>query len=295
MEILENQNADSLIPPRKTSLIELLVKTDPDHPVAKKYLEQKKIYEENLQKHIESIPKKEKPELPELRPISVESFYQVFKDAFKFFNGKEFDENANDGEGQKLAKTLCFFLLQRKRFFDSPLLNRKSIPSLDKGLMIIGSYGTGKTSIVQTFHKLLQHAHNNPIGILDVDGTNQFLGRYNLGFGYYTANEVVKNYESISNPEEKEIFWRQMSRGTKYFDDVMTENMASNYGKIEVFKDIFEMRYVANAKTIISLNYSGDTVESTLEEMITKYGPRVYDRIFEMFNIIELRGESLRK
>ena len=75
----------------------------------------------------------------------------------------------------------------------------------------------------------------------------------------------------------------------------MAEEKANNYGKIELFKQIFEKRYSNRTKTIISLNYVGDTVESTLEAFAERYGERNYDRIFEMYNIIELKGESLRK
>lgn len=295
MEIYEKRNADSLVPPRKTNLIELLCKTDPNHPIAQRYQEEEKKYQENIQKHLQSLPKKEPVELPELKPISTEDFYKVFKGAFSFFNGRNFEENANNGESQILAKTLCFYFLNKKKFLQSPLLNRKSVPSLEKGLMIVGSYGTGKTVIMKTFFEMMRYAASNPIGVLDVDGTNQFLARYKIGFGYETANDVVKSYESLSSPEEKELFWRKMSRGMKYFDDIMTENTASNYGKIEVFKDIFEMRYVTGAKTMISLNYAGESIDETLDSIATKYGERVYDRLFEMFNIVELKGKSLRK
>lgn len=295
MEISKKLNEDSLVPPRKTSLIELLLKTNPEHEIAKRYQEAEKRYQENMQKHLNSLPKKEPVILPELKPIDLESFYSLFLEAFKFFKGKEFDEAANDGESRILARTIAAYFLKRSKFLKSPLLNSKSEPNLNKGLMIIGGYGTGKTSIINTFHQMIQYSFSHPIGVKDVEGTDQFLGRYKLGFGFFTANEVVKSFESTSNPEEKEMFWKRMTTGMKYFDDVMTEQTASNYGKIEVFKDIFEMRYVTGAKTIISLNYAGNSVEETLDAVANKYGERVYDRMFEMFNIVELKGKSLRK
>ncbi|WP_234110157.1 hypothetical protein [Chryseobacterium sp. R2A-55] len=286
---------DNLTPPIKSHIVELLCKANPEHPIAKRYQEQEKRYQENLAKYQKSIPQKEPVVLPELRPIDFESFYGRFLEAFNFFNGKDFDESANNSEGRMLARTIAAYLLKKKGFFKYPILNQKSKPNIDKGLMIIGDYGTGKTSIIKTFHQMIRLANSKPLGVYDVDVTNQFLKRYKLGFGYHTTNEVVKAFESISNPEEKEIFWKRMSTGMKYFDDVMTENTASNYGKIEVFKDIFEMRYVTGAKTIISMNYSGSSVDDTLDAIGTKYGQRVYDRMFEMFNIIELKGKSLRK
>lgn len=296
MEVSKKQNVGSLIPPRKTAAIEALLKiNNVDHPIAKKYLEEFEAYQKNLENHMNQFPKKEEIIMPELQPIPVDNLYEVFKEGFKFFNGKPFDENSNNSEGRKLARTLCAYFLQKEGFYKSPLINNKSNPNLKKGLMIIGSYGTGKTSILKTFYQIFANANNHPITVIDKNGTAQFLGRYKLGFGYFTANEVVKKFEAILDPLEKELFWKKFSNGIKYFDDVMTENTASNYGKVEVFKDILEMRYSNSAKTLISLNYSGTTVNETLEALSTKYGERVYDRLFEMFNIIELKGESLRK
>ena len=289
------QDVGSLIPPRKSAAIDALLKVNNvDHHLAKKYLEEYAEYQKNLEAHLATLPKKEEIILPELKPINIESLYDLFKSAFELFQKKPFDETVNNSESKRLARTLCAYFIQKKAFFRSPLLNEKSIPDLQKGLMIVGGYGTGKTSILNTFHQMFKIAASMPIQVTDIDGTLQLLGRYKLGFGYFTANDIVKNFEAISDPQEKEIFWNRYSKGIKYFDDIMTESTASNYGKIEIFKDLFEMRYTNRAKTLISLNYAG-TLYETLDEISKKYGERVYDRLFEMFNIIELHGESLRK
>lgn len=296
MEVSKKQNADNFVPPRKTAAIEALLKVNKvDHPIAKQYLEEFEAYQKNIENHLSQFPKKEEIILPELQPVPVDNLYEVFKEGFKFFNGKPFDENSNNSEGRKLARTLCAYFLQKEGFYKSPLLNNISNPNLNKGLMIIGSYGTGKTSILKTFYQIFANANNHPITVIDKNGTSQFLGRYKLGFGYFTANDVVKQFEAIVDHPEKEAFWKRYSTGIKYFDDIMTENTASNYGKTEVFKDILEMRYSNSAKTLISLNYIGSSVSDTLDGMAVKYGERVYDRLVEMFNIIELKGESLRK
>jgi len=289
------QDVGSLIPPMRTRTIEALLKVNNvNHHIAKKYLEEYAEYEKNLDNHLSALPKKEEIILPELKPVNVESLYDVFKSAFKYFQRKDFDETANDSEARQLARTLCTYFSEKPAFLRSPLLNHKSEPSLQKGLMIIGGYGTGKTSILNTFHQMFKISQSMPMQVKDIEGTEQLLGRYKMGFGYFTANDLVKTFEAISDPQDKEIFWSRHSKGTKYFDDVMTEATASNYGKIEIFKDLFEMRYSTGAKTLISLNYAG-TLDETLDEISKKYGERVYDRIFEMFNIIELKGESLRK
>lgn len=295
MEISKKQNEDNSVPPRKSHLIQLLTKANPDHPIAVKYREQDQLYNEQHQKRIAERAKMEETVLPELNSIEFENFYENFKAAYEFFQRKIFDETANNFEARKFARTLCAYFLRKKGFLKSPLLNLKSAPDINKGLMIIGTYGTGKTTILNTFYKMFRYATTNPIEVRDVHGRIQLLGRYKYNFGYHTANDLVKTFEGISVPEEKELFWKRHSTGMKYFDDVMTENTASNYGKTEIFKDILEMRYISGAKTLISLNYAGSTVDETLEAISTKYGERVYDRLFEMFNIIELHGESLRK
>lgn len=295
MQTSKEQKEGKLIPPAKSSAIRMLQAIKPDHPIAKKYQEDYEEYQNNFQNHLSSLPKKEEIILPDLQPIPVDQLYAVFKEGFKFFNGKEFDENCNNGEGRKLARTLCAYFLEKEGFYKSPLINNISNPNLKKGLMIIGSYGTGKTSILKTFYQIFANANHHPITVVDKNDTVQLLGRYKLGFGYFTTNDVVKKFESIFEHAEKEAFWNRYKVGLKYFDDIMTENTASNYGKIEIFKDILEMRYTSGARTLISLNYSGTSVDDTLEALSNKYGERVYDRLFEMFNIIELKGESLRR
>lgn len=295
METSPKQDVGSLVPPRKSAAIDALLKVNQvDHPIAKKYLEEFEKYQNTLSDHMAALPKKEEIILPELKAINTESLYDLFKSAFELFQKKPFDETANDNEARRLVRTLCAYFLQKKSFFRSPLLNDKSIPDLNKGLMIVGGYGTGKTSILNTFHQMFKTAASMPIQVLDIDGTQQLLGRYKMGFGYFTANDLVKTFEAISDPLEKEMFWSRFSKGTKYFDDIMTESTASNFGKVEIFKDLFEMRYTNGAKTIISLNYAG-SLDETLDAVSEKYGERVYDRLFEMFNILELQGESLRK
>ena len=287
----------NLTPPRKSATIDALLKVNNiEHPIAKKYLEEYDKYLKQMKEHFEKFPKKEAIILPDLKPIDVESLYDVFKSAFQFFNDKPFNENANNSEGRKLARTLIAYFLNKKNFLKSPIIYSKlNEPSLEKGLLIIGGFGCGKTSIIKTFHQMFQYAVSNPIIVKDIEGTDQFLGRYKLGFPFYTTNDVVDAYEKISEKEEKDIFWKRHNFGFKYYDDLMTERTASNYGKVEIFKDILEKRYSNNAKTMASMNYSGNSVEETLDAISDKYGERVYDRIFEMFNIIDLHGKSLRK
>ena len=144
--------------------------------------------------------------------------------------------------------------------------------------MVIGTYGNGKTSIFKAFETALRST--------------------NIRFKGFTANEVVNKFEACKNPLDKEEFYKIMNYGTRYFDDVKTERTANNYGKAELMKDILEARYINKARTYITCNFKegadGD-VELALLEFRDKYGNRVYDRLFEMFNIVVFKGESFRK
>lgn len=294
-EASKEQSADKLAPPRRSATIHALLKLNKiEHPIAKKFLDEYAKYQEHHDQIIRALPTKQVHVLPELKPIDLESFYDLFRSAFKFFQKKDFDESANNYEARKLARTLCAYFGQRKSFLRSPLLTVKSIPSLDKGIMMVGGYGIGKTAIMNTFHMMFKTAATYPVEVRDISGTIQIFGRYKMAFGYHTANDLVKTYESLASPDEKKFFWDRLTNGTKYFDDIMTESTASNFGKVEIFKDIFEMRYTNSAKTLISLNYAG-SLDDTLDAFSDKYGERLYDRTFEMFNIIELKGESLRE
>jgi len=293
--------------PRKSILLEALLKAgEMDSPIVQKYLQQYEEYQKNYIEHLNSLPKKEIEILPDLQPIDPESLYELFLQVFPIVNGKAFEESHNNYGSRRLARTLLAYFTESKGFYKSPLLGeeeyRKSIPNLKKGLAIFGDFGVGKSAIVETFYHIFKTADNNRIMVKDKFGTEQILGRYKLSFGLNTSNSVVQEYEAINRCDKESdkeyklhLFAKKHHYGYRYYDDIMSERTASYYGKTELFKEIFEERYSNKAKTMISLNYHDNSLEKTLEMYAQKYGERLYDRFFEMFNIIELKGDSLRK
>lgn len=306
MEV-HKQEEGKYLPPRKSAAIDAMLKINPDHPIAKKYLEDFEKYGKAFTEFVNENKPKEELVKPELKPIDPKYMYEVFKENYKFISVREFDESQNDFESAKLAWTLGAYFIGNKSFYKSPLLCKnsdgtfKSQPDLNKGLMIIGSYGIGKTSIIETFHNIFKYARDNAFRIKNKAGEFEQLKWYEIYFSFCTTNDVVSEFEGIKRNEHSDEdyvwnqFWKKHSKGFRYYDDVMTEKVASNFGKVELFKQIFEKRYSNRAKTIISLNYEGDSIDSTLEAFAKRYGERNYDRLFEMYNIIELKGESLRK
>jgi len=306
MEV-HKQEEGKYLPPRKSAAIDAMLKINPDHPIAKKYLEDFEKYGKAFTEFVNENKPKEEFVKPDLKPIDPEYFYGAFVENYKFVAVKEFDESLNNFESRKLARTLVSYFIGNKSFYKSPLLCKnhdgtfKSSPDLNKGLMIIGSYGIGKTSIIETFHNIFKYARDNAFRIRNKAGEFEQLRWYEIYFSFCTTNDVVSEFEGIKRSEHSDEdyvwdqFWKKHSKGFRYYDDVMTEKVASNFGKVELFKQIFEKRYSNRAKTIISLNYEGDSIDSTLEAFAKRYGERNYDRLFEMYNIIELKGESLRK
>ena len=112
-------------------------------------------------------------------------------------------------------------------------------------------------------------------------------------------------FEKSSSEIQRDEFEKIMWRGSRYFDDLKTERIASNFGKVNIFKEILEERYnrmntnsTSINKTFITCNFKEgfeNDIEAAIDEFGEKYGGRVYDRIFEMFNILEFKGLSFRK
>lgn len=274
-----------------------------DHPLVKDYLEKLKKYQEDFQEMIGTLPKKDKIRLPELKPIKSKSLYSLFKERYLEIHKVAFDEKVNNGEPKEFVYTLILYFIGNYKFLQSPLLNNKSEPKMHKGLLMVGGMGVGKSSVMKTFHSIFFEAQTNPIMVEDISGTMQYLGRYEIRFSFHTANNVWNQYKKIAMHDRKsdeeysfDLFWKTHSKGKAYYDDLMTEETMRVYGEtIEIFKKILEERYDNKALTMISLNYTGETLDDTLEDFSKKYGERLYDRIFERYNIIELKGETLRK
>jgi DNA replication protein DnaC len=152
---------------------------------------------------------------------------------------------------------LCFFFSSDHRF------ELELGYSFNKGIMVQGPSGLGKTSAIEAI------AHNpvQPVAIYSMIDI---------------ANKVRKDGEC--NIDTKSII---------LLDDVGSEEeQVNHYGtKINWFKDFIESYYLGHnnfSKLLITTNCSGDELER-------KYGYRVRSRIREMFNTILIEGNDKRK
>ena len=275
--------------------------TDTEKRQIKKYESDRGLSKEQkakVAKYFESIQDK-KTELPEYAEASISSLYFQFKHFYKLENNKKFEPEANNGEAKVLAVTLLYYFFKSQSFYKSPLLNQTiSKPDLKKGLLVVGGTGCGKTSTFKAIHSMLFTGCTTPVKFIhDINGALQPITRYKPLFGLSTCNDVVSEYEGLNTAEEKTNFWKKYTKGTRYFDDLTTEREASNYGKVNLFQEMFEKRSIDLPKTIATMNYhdQSGSLKKTLDYLGENYGFRVHDRLFQMFNIIELKGTSLRK
>ena len=184
-----------------------------------------------------------------------------------------------------------YFELKRKRFevdeYNSFLLNLickyfsqdstfESVhkADLNKGVFIYGSTGTGKTSIFNIIQNISKKYRLKA-----------------LWFPIISTSDVVHKFNT---DKFKDHVINRYSNGIYMFDDLGAEGEANNlfvFGKEDIFIKILEARYNAfitkGTKTHITSNLN-------IAEISKRYGKRVEDRFYEMFNFIELNGESRR-
>lgn len=177
------------------------------------------------------------------------------------------------------------YFAQDPDFFNSPNLikrvgNSELKPNFNKGLLIIGNYGNGKTTVMRALSKMFDHF------------------QMPMRFRSVNAHEIVTQYETLSSPGDKDLFFERYKCAGLHIDDVKKEEKASNYGKVEIIRSILEKRYDSNSKTFLTCNYregdSNENVADGLLEFGERYGEHIYDRLFEMFNIIQFTGQSFR-
>lgn len=211
-----------------------------------------------------------------LNEFTKQELWKAFLKTFKEMYNKEFHEDKNVLNN---LKPLFFYFLKDEKFFECENLRADiSAPSFEKGFMIIGGYGLGKTDYMKVFQNIFK---NYP----------------NLRLKIYTSKELVHKYEICQTPLDKQSFIKDAERKLMFIDDISSERIASNYGHMDVIEEVLINRYDKNLITFVSCNYTtnDNCAKQTLQDLGLRYGGRMYDRFHEMFNIIEFKGSSFRR
>lgn len=203
---------------------------------------------------------------------------ELWKEFLKVFRQLYQKEFVQDEYTLSNLKVIFYYFLKDKKFYDCVNLREDIIvPNLSKGLLIIGGFGLGKTDYLKVFEKVFKNFSD-------------------YRFKFYSSKELVTKYELCQTPFDKEYFFKDISRKKMFIDDIGSERIASNYGKFDVIEEVLSHRYDHKLITFASCNYADKSqcVKSTIDELGVKYGSRIYDRLFESFNVIEFTGKSYR-
>ena len=144
----------------------------------------------------------------------------------------------------------------------------------EKGILFYGEVGTGKSTMM----KILA----------------EYQRLFNRGFACINTSLLTAQYATYGIDALDQSTWNENHKGVnpveRGFDELGRETMPAKYfgNELNVMQHILQIRYDLKVKTHITTNL-------TIEEIERKYGEHIFDRAIEMFNFIEVKGESHRK
>lgn len=185
-----------------------------------------------------------------------------------------------DNENTMIYELLCYYFSNDKQFLS--LAENLGIPnpSLEKGILLAGNFGVGKTWLMKLFAKNQRQVFfiRNAKDIADGFGAN----------GEEALNEYLNKIKNAVN--DTAVFFQPYSG--LCIDDIGTEDIKTHYGnKRNVIGDLIEKRYSRNNTGI----YLHATTNLDADQITSFYGGRVASRIREIFNLIEMNGNDRRK
>lgn len=174
-------------------------------------------------------------------------------------------------ENEKIIFTIFRYFLLQPNFNDYGIIKNK--PSLDKGLLVYGDYGVGKSTLFDSIHE---------VGKLIVTRTRNT----QLWFPRISTISMLSRYYEAQKDPASNFKLENYYRGKLYLDDLGKEDKAYNREEL-IGKLLFE-RHRRKLKTFVTTNKNPSAIAA-------RYGNHIGDRLPEMFNIIKWEGRSWRE
>lgn len=147
----------------------------------------------------------------------------------------------------------------------------------NKSILLMGPVGTGKTEF---FKQVRSEFYTKEGNFVSPDAT----GMKNKYFQIVDAQDIVDKFNEVGNGYHQYFTYHPL-----VIDDIGSEFEGVHYGnKISPIQDIIMRRYKLGLPTHFTTNLNK-------EELASKYGDRIMDRLREMCVVKVLDGESLRK
>ncbi len=164
-----------------------------------------------------------------------------------------------------LTKDLLLYLLRDDEFSKD----------LNKGILLIGPSGTGKTVYMKIFGLLLGYLHNKKVPS-------------------YTGKQMENILRLPPEHDRVGMLWYDIMGSTFCFEDIGEENNKVKVmgTEINVGIEILGARHL-EYENKQSLTFG--TSNLNIKQLGMKYGARIESRLHEMFNVFPLEGDDMRK
>lgn len=172
-------------------------------------------------------------------------------------------------ENKKILLTLFGYFCGDENFNKHGIVKGKA--SLEKGLYIYGSVGTGKTTFFELLKKTGKSLHEKGF-------------QTDLTFRNISCGNFVQQFMSMQK-HQMQFDINAYYKNRLYIDDLGVEQLCFN--SYELIGDILFERYRNSARTWITTNLN-------FNQFAERYGKRLEDRFQKMFNVIEWKGKSFR-